>query len=183
MFGTNIRPDTHCPGIRAGPVDAVGPGCWTVNSGCRLAAMEASWTAVRSERSCSEAAAFCVVRGSSETKPGKFLQMMRSCSKWGGGGNKSQKTLWQCESTWLLFISPASICLFVCFVYAREIIPVWCGMIYPFVTGPRSQSIFIMDYRILHGRKKISETHFITIVKPVRFLVKMSANMSLWHNK
>lgn len=43
-----------------------------MNSGCPLAATEASWTGERSERSRSEAAAFCVVRGSSETKPGKF---------------------------------------------------------------------------------------------------------------
>lgn len=80
-----IKPDTHCPGIRAGPVDAVGPGCWMVNSGYRLAVMEASWTAERSERSCSEAAAFCGVHGSFETKPGKCtyddLHVMWTCSE------------------------------------------------------------------------------------------------------
>lgn len=65
---------THCPGIPAGPVDVVGLGCWTASSGYRPAAMEASWTVGRSERSRSEAAAFCVVHGSSETKPGKYYR-------------------------------------------------------------------------------------------------------------
>lgn len=43
-----------------------------MNSGCPLAATEASWTGERSGSSHSEAAAFCVAHGSSETKPGKF---------------------------------------------------------------------------------------------------------------
>lgn len=94
-----IRPDTHCPGIRVGRVDVVGRGCWTVNSGYHLAAMEASWTAERSERSCSVAAAFCVALGSSETKPGRYYRwcehaesrrnkntvLSKQCGNWGGG--------------------------------------------------------------------------------------------------
>lgn len=64
--------DTHCPDIRAGRGDVVGPGCRTGSSGCLQAATEASWTAERSERNCSGAAAFCVAHGSSETKPGKY---------------------------------------------------------------------------------------------------------------
>lgn len=123
------RPDTHCPGIRAGPVDAVGPGCWTVNSGYRLAAMEASWTAERSERSCSVAAAFCVARGSSETKPGKYY---RWCEHAAGRGNIRHNKHCGNQARGLTVVLLTRPHLFIClFVPARQIISVWCGRILP----------------------------------------------------
>lgn len=73
--------DTHCPDIRAGPVDVAARGCWTVSSGCPPAATGASWTGGRPGRSRSAAAAFCDVRGSSETKPGRFQTAI--INKWG----------------------------------------------------------------------------------------------------
>lgn len=64
--------DTHCPGIRAEPGDAAGPDRWRASREYRLAKMWASWTVEHPGRSCSGEAAFCVVRDSSETRPGKF---------------------------------------------------------------------------------------------------------------
>lgn len=68
--------DTHCPGIHEGSVDVAGPGCWTENSGFRLATTEASSPGKCFGGSRSEAAAFCVSHGSSETKPEKLRTAM-----------------------------------------------------------------------------------------------------------
>lgn len=141
-----IKPDTHCPGIHAGPVDVVGPGCWMVNSGYHLAVMEASWTVERSERSCSEAAAFCGVHGSFETKPGKHTYMYDDLHMmWMCGERREIYSIANTVGQSLKAVQTWFVLLFICLC---QRITVWCRACFNPFSPKRFKYVWFAHFRL-----------------------------------